>query len=106
MDMKIDIRHKKTMVRYCIIATFNEHELDNQIEEQARFSKKIYTIRAKLKVTTRDLTEKSKIAVKYLNDFENNNKNDSIKSVMTNISNSLSQSVQLIFFFSAKKECS
>jgi len=93
MDMKTDIQHKKTMVRNCIIATFTEHELDNQIEKQVQFPKIIYTIRIKLNVTAIDLAERSKIAFEYLNDFENNNKSTPSKSVITN---TLSQSSLMI----------
>ena len=58
----------------------------------------IKNLRNKLGMTVRELAEKSKIAVGYLSDLENNNKSNPSKDVMTNISIALSQSVQSVFF--------
>lgn len=49
-------------------------QLENQVEKLVDFLKIICTINSKLKKTVRKLYEKSKIAIRYLNDFEINNK--------------------------------
>jgi len=106
MDMEIDIQYERALVRHCIILASSEHQLASQVKKQLLLLKIIYTIRTELKIMSRDIVEKSKNAIKYLNCFKYNNKRNPIKSIMTNISNSPSQSLYLIFFFNVKKECS
>lgn len=63
----------------------------------------IKIFRNKLGMTVRELAVESKIAIGYLSDLENNNKSNPTKNVMTNISNALLQSVQVVFFPDVKK---
>lgn len=63
----------------------------------------IKNLRNKFGLTVRELAMKSKVAVGYLSDLENNNKKNPSKKVMTNISNVLLQTVQKVFFSDDEK---
>ncbi|MBB6622067.1 helix-turn-helix transcriptional regulator [Clostridium gasigenes] len=59
--------------------------------------------RKKAEMTIRQLSGKSKVAIGYLSDLENDNKRNPSRDTMEKISNALSQSVQSIFFPDAKE---